>query len=170
MKRIWIAGSAGSGKTTLAELIGRKCDIPVYHRDSITWDENDNMRTEAEQIAIVKDITQNDKWIFEGARFTASKIDGRIDRCDTIIYLNLNRFLCAYRGIKRGIRTAKRKDIPAAERQPFYPQHIYSVLIGYPKKRQQRESVFELARNRGINVVVLKTRKDVKEFCESFLN
>jgi len=50
VKRIWIAGSAGSGKTTLANLLGKKLSIPVYHRDLITWDENDNVRSEEEQV------------------------------------------------------------------------------------------------------------------------
>ena len=41
MNRIWITGNSASGKTTLANFIGEKFNIPVYHRDSITWDEND---------------------------------------------------------------------------------------------------------------------------------
>ncbi|MDR0905144.1 MAG: hypothetical protein LBN00_03015 [Oscillospiraceae bacterium] len=165
MERIWICGCAGSGKTTLANFIGGKRSIPVYHRDSITWDENDNVRSEERQIAMVRDIAKQDKWIFEGARFTASKIDGRLDNCDTIIHLNINRFICVYRGIKRGLKQAKMTSIPEKDKQPFYFEHIKGVLIGYPQKRKQRDDVFETARKKGIDVVVLKKRKDVREFC-----
>ncbi len=167
MNRIWIAGSAGSGKTTLANIISLKLDIPVYHRDLITWDENDNIRTEDEQVGILMNITQNEKWIFEGARFTASKIDGRLDRCDTIIHLEINRFVCVYRGIKRGFQTSKRTDIPTLERQPFHFHHVMVVLRDYPKKRKQREDIFELARKKGINIIILKSRKEVDNFIKN---
>ena len=167
MKRIWIAGCAGSGKTTLADAMGKILNIHVYHRDLITWDENDDMRTEDEQIAMLRSITQNDKWIFEGARFTASQTDGRLDMCDTIIHLDLNRFLCAYRGLKRGYTQAKRLDIADKDKQPFYFHHIWGVLFGYPKKRKQRNIIFQLAREKGINVVILKNRNDVTDFIAS---
>ena len=35
LNRIWIAGCAGSGKTTLVNILGDKLDIPVYYRDLI---------------------------------------------------------------------------------------------------------------------------------------
>ena len=72
MRKIWIAGSAGSGKTTLALAVGAKYDIPVYHRDDITWDENSCERSEQDQVEIVREITQKDHFIFEGARFTSA--------------------------------------------------------------------------------------------------
>lgn len=97
MKRIWIAGCSGSGKTTLANVISEKLNLPVYHRDLITWDENDNTRSEEEQISIMKEITVNDAWIFEGARFTASRFDGRLDKCDTIIHLSKNTYYKHFR-------------------------------------------------------------------------
>ena len=164
MKRIWIAGCAGSGKTTLANIMGNKLNIPVFYRDLITWDENDDIRTEDVQVAMLKNITQNDKWIFEGARFTASQIDGRLDRCDTIIHLDLNRFLCAYRGIKRGLTQARQTEIMDKDKQPFHFHHIKGVLIDYPKKRDQRNIIFEIAKGKGINVIVLNSRKKVTSF------
>ena len=166
MKRIWIAGSSGSGKTTLANYMSKKLGIPAYHRDSITWDENDDERSEEEQISVVKAITVNDKWIFEGARFNASKIDGRLDKCDTIIHLNLNRFLCTYRGIKRGYLQAKRFDLADKDRQPFSINLITYTLLDYPRKRKQRNEIFEIARRRGIDVIILKNRRSVKMFCD----
>lgn len=100
MERIWIAGSSGSGKTTLANIIGNKLHIPAYHRDYITWDRSSIIvRTEDEQIAITKEFMQNERWIFDGARFTASKTDGRLERCYTIIHLDINRFICLFRTI-----------------------------------------------------------------------
>ena len=165
MERIWIAGCAGSGKTTLANLIAEKLRIPIYHRDYITWNKNFNKaRTEDEQIIITRDITKNDKWIFDGARFTASKIDGRLERCDTIIHLSFNRFLCLYRAIKRGYRKAKLKSISEIDKQPFHFELFRYILFDYPKKHRQRDEIFDLARNKGINVIILKNQNEVDGF------
>ena len=125
------------------------------------------MRTEDEQVALIKNITQSDKWIFEGARFTASQIDGRLDRCDTIINLDLNRFLCTYRGVKRGRLQRKRTDIPEKDKQPFHLHHICGVLVDYPKKRNQRNIIFEMAREKGINVIIFYSQKEVNKFISS---
>ena len=56
-RRIWICGNSGSGKTTLAKQLGESLGLPVYHRDAITWDKNDDIRSEEEQIAMLLAIT-----------------------------------------------------------------------------------------------------------------
>ncbi|MCL1951766.1 MAG: hypothetical protein FWF60_02945 [Oscillospiraceae bacterium] len=157
-RRIWVCGGSGSGKTTLARQLGEALGLPVYHRDAITWDENDNMRGEEEQVAMLRDITRQERWIFEGARFTSAGADGRLARCGLIVCLNLNRFLCLYRVIRRARQ---------AKGQPFGRELLHYCLIGYPKKRPQREAILEQARSRGIRVVTLRRKKDVKRFRES---
>lgn len=165
MKKIWIAGSAGSGKTTLANLLSKKYDLPVYHRDYVTWDEALQIRTEDQQIEILKNITQKDKWIFEGYRFTSSKVDGRLENCDTIIYLNINRFICLYRGLMRYYKQVKQR-ISKLDFQEFKLQHIKYVLYEYPRKASERNKVFLLAKQSGKNVLMLNGRKAVKNFCK----
>lgn len=167
MNRIWIAGSSGSGKTTLANLLGKKYGIPVYHRDYITWDEDLKERTEDEQIEILRNITCKDKWIFEGCRFTASKIDGRLKYCDTIIYLDINRFICLYRVLMRYYKHVKHK-VPKSKFQGFTFEDIKYVLYVYPRKVKKREEIFTLARQNGIDVLILNGRKSVKEFCRQY--
>ena len=167
--RVWICGGGGSGKTTLANWMGEALGLPVYHRDAITWDENDDARPEEEQIAMLRDITRRERWIFEGARFTSAESDGRLARCDLIVHLDINRFVRLYRALRRARRQKNREDIPPAERQPIHWEHVRSWLIDYPKKRGQREAVLEQARARGIRVVTLKRTHDVKRFCAGLI-
>ena len=168
MKRIWIAGGSGSGKTTLANLLGRSLNISVFHRDSITWDENDNIRSEDEQILLVKEATDRDKWIFEGARFTASKIDGRLDRCDTIIHLSTNRFICLYRVFKRSYVNSKDKSVPELQKQPVSFEIIKYILLDYPRKAYLRRQIFIEAKQRGISVIFLSSQTQVNIFLKNF--
>jgi len=107
----------------------------VYHRDAITWDENDAMRPEEEQIAMVRAVTQRERWIFEGARFTSAGADGRLARCELIIHLDVNRWLRVYRSLRRARLQKGREDIPVNERQPINLEHIRYLVIDYPRKR-----------------------------------
>lgn len=168
MQRIWIAGSSGSGKTTLANKLGKKFNIPVYHRDSITWGENWEERTEEEQIRIVREISKKDKWIFEGNRFTASKEDGRFTRCDTIIYISMNRVICLYRGLKRYLkhRNNPRPELPVNCEEGYNITIVKYVLFGYPRKKSARLKLFKEAEKKGINVVFLKGGKEVRRWCK----
>ena len=166
MQRIWITGSSGSGKTTLAKKLGDKLNIPVYHRDAITWKENWEERSQEEQIALTKEITKRDKWIFEGNMFTASRLDGRFDKCDTIIFLNINRFICLYRGLRRYF---KHKNNPRPELNKGCDEEydmtvVKYVLLGFPKKKSSREKFFSEAKKLGKKVIILNGQKEVNNW------
>ncbi len=141
VKRTWIKGSSGSGKRTLARKIGEKLTVPVYHRDQISWGANWNYRTEEEQIKLVKSFLGKDRWIFEGNRFSASFKDGRLENCDTIIYLKINRLNCLYREVKKYSkhRNEPREDLPRGGREEMDWTLIRYILWDFPRKKPEIE-------------------------------
>jgi len=166
MKRIWITGSSGSGKTTYATRIGNKLNIPIYHRDHITWQENWKERSDTDQIEIVREISQMDRWVFDGNRFSASKLDGRFENCDVLIHLSRNRFTCFFRALKRYFenRNSPRKDLPEGCKEEFDWTLCKYILFQYPKQKKQRELFFDdlkMARN---EVTVLKRRREINKW------
>lgn len=167
MKRIWITGSSGSGKTTLANSLGDKLNIPVYHRDQISWKENWQVSSEKEQIELIKEISVKDKWIFDGNRFTASKKDGRLNNCDTIIHINFNRFLCLYRGVKRYFKhkNKARADLAPGCDEEFDMNVVKFILFDYPKKKFKRQKLFKEAEELGKRVIMLNGKIDYNEWC-----
>lgn len=168
MQRIWIAGPSGSGKTTLANQLGAKLNIPVYHRDKITWVGKWQHRSEAEQIELSKEISTKEKWIFEGNRFTSAVEDRRLERCDTIIYLNMNRFLCLYRSFMRYLkhRGSIRPDMPDECVEQYDFILVRYILFDYPRKKADRESIFAEAQKAGKTLIILNGPRDVKRFCD----
>lgn len=166
MQRIWITGSSGVGKTTLARKLGKKLTIPVYHRDKIIWKSNWGERCEEEQISLVKKISIKDKWIFEGDRFTASRQDGRFERCDTIIFLNINRFICLYRGLKRFIkhRNNPRPELPSGCKEEYDITVVKYVLLEYPKKKIKIFKLFREAEEMGKTIIILNGTKAVEKW------
>lgn len=166
MQRIWITGSSGSGKTTLANIIGNRLNIPVYHNDKIFWLGNWQERPVNEQIKITRDISEKDMWIYEGNRFNDCKKDGRYDRCDTIIFLKINRFVCLYSFVKRYFkyRGTQRPDITEGCLEKIDSNIIKYILFDYPNKKNKRKKLFNEARKDNKNIIILSGRRNIKKW------
>jgi len=109
-KRISIIGVPASGKSTLAQKLGQKLNLPVYHLDCLAmlpnWVETDK----AVFLKQVKAITESDTWITDG-NWTAT-IEDRFKRSDVIIFLNYSREFCieSYKNSRKN--NQKRVGVP----------------------------------------------------------
>lgn len=98
-RRILVAGTPGSGKTTLAGMLGRVTGLPVIHLDRLSHTAGwtpvpaDSLRER------LLEVMAADGWIIEGE--TEHGLDVRLAAADTIIYLDLNRYVCLFRLFKR---------------------------------------------------------------------
>ncbi|MDP4147263.1 MAG: hypothetical protein Q8936_22780 [Bacillota bacterium] len=166
MQRIWITGSSGAGKTTLANLIGSKLNIPVYHNDKIFWLDSWKERPVNEQINITKGISEKDKWIYEGNRLNDCKKDGRYSRCDTIIFLKINRFTCLYGFVRRYLkyRGTQRPDISEGCIEKIDIDIVKYILFDYPNKKNQRQKLFNEAKKDEKSVIILSGRKNIEKW------
>lgn len=66
--RICIIGCSNSGKSTLADALSKKLNIPVHHLDQYAHVENSNWQRQSDAILIKKhdDIIREDAWIIDG--------------------------------------------------------------------------------------------------------
>ncbi|WP_306795338.1 AAA family ATPase [Cohnella sp. GbtcB17] len=101
MNRILIIGSAGSGKSTLSQRISEELKLPVIHLDKYYWKPNWVPTPNEEWDNFVIEATNQEQWIMDG-NYTRT-LDLRLKRADTVIFLDLSRWLCLYRIIKRRI-------------------------------------------------------------------
>jgi adenylate kinase family enzyme len=87
MKKILIIGEAGRGKTTLAEKISTKLNIPHYSTDDFFWKTKYTEPREKE-IAnqLANDKYNENEWIIEGT--TQWLIRPGLDGSDIILFLN----------------------------------------------------------------------------------
>ena len=108
-KRIMIIGQPGSGKSTLARILGKTLNLPVFHTDHIGWQPGWIERAESEKIRLCSEIHARDKWVFEGGRSPE-----RLDRADTLVFLDFPLLIRAWRVLKRRVEYHKvaRPDVP----------------------------------------------------------
>ena len=86
VSKISIIGGSGTGKTTLANNLGKELDLPVYHIDGIHHLENWEIRDKDERDKIILEKVAENKWIIDGTyRSTLSK---RLEAAELVIYLD----------------------------------------------------------------------------------
>jgi len=108
-----IIGQPGSGKSTLARKLGKLLDLPVFYIDQIHWKPGWVERAGPEKDRLCAAVHANDKWVFEGGR--SSTWPERLDRADTLIWLDFPLYLRSWRVFMRTVRYygESRPDLPA---------------------------------------------------------
>ena len=96
-----IIGSPGAGKTTLAKQIGAMLDIEVIHLDWLFWKEGWQKTVKSERTRILYPIIQRDRWVLDGTY--KNTLDARLKVADCVIFLDISRYICLWRVIKRRI-------------------------------------------------------------------
>ena len=104
MQKIYIIGSVGRGKTTLAKKLSSKLNIKSYELDKVVWDdENGNIKRSDEDVfKIFNKILDEESWIIEDVG-RDKFIDG-IKKADIVCYIDLNPAIIYKRCILRWIK------------------------------------------------------------------
>ena len=112
IKRISIVGGAGSGKTTLADNLGKQLNLPVVHIDGINYFANWEERNKAERDKIIIEKANEDKWVIEGTY--RSTLEYRMQRADLIIFLRYSTFSLLKGTLSRWIKNKgkEKTEIP----------------------------------------------------------
>jgi hypothetical protein len=102
MKKIAVLGCGGSGKSHVARILGKALDAPVTHLDAVyydsDWNELPMPEFEARQRALVAEPT----WVIDGNY--NSTLPVRLQRCDTVVFLDLPGATCLWGAVWRQLR------------------------------------------------------------------
>ncbi|MCL2446372.1 MAG: AAA family ATPase [Oscillospiraceae bacterium] len=164
MQRIVVIGNSGSGKSTLARRLSAILGIPAVHLDTLRFVENESWVScpKEEFRAKIAAAVATDAWIFEGV--SAGTLPLRLERCDTIVFLDYNRFFCAFHAIKRRMKIQRkpRPELPKSCVDKIDKQFLKWILLDYPN--QSRPRIVEMIEASGKPVHRFTTRRAMKRF------
>jgi len=165
MQRILILGSAGSGKSRLATIIGELLDLEVIHLDYHFWQPGWQKPGTTEWSNTVASLSQKDLWVMDGNYHNTLEL--RLQYADTVIFLDVSRFLslkrCFFRYLKfRGkTRPDLRKDCPETLDREFVEWIWYYPIRSKPV-------IYDIISTKpDITLIELKSKKEVARFIRS---
>ena len=166
MERVIIIGCGGSGKSTLAKKLGKKTGLPVVHLDQIWWSPGNWQHMDRDEFeAILREEMEKPQWILDG-NFRRT-LELRLEKCDTVIYLDFNRFACLKAWLGRVIKNwgRARDDMAEGCNEKFDPE--FALWIWNFNKNYRKHFHGLLKNQTGKQVYILKNRRQVKRFLES---
>lgn len=165
MERIMIIGCSGSGKTTLALTLKEKLGLPLIHLDQLWWKGDWENVTREEFDSRLAMAVNMDQWIIDG-NFSRT-VEMRLRRCDTIIYLDFDRWTCLWGVIRRVIRNygKTRPDMGGNCRERFDPEFM-KWIWNFNELNRTRNYTW-IAQAKHAKAIVLKNRREVKAFLDS---
>ena len=163
MERVIIIGCGGSGKSTLARQLGEKTGLPVVHLDRIWWAPgNWKHRDRVEFDELLKVEIEKPQWIMDG-NYNRT-IELRLEKCDTVVYLDMPRIVCLKNWIGRVIKNwgHARADMAEGCAEWFDPE-MAKWIWNFNKQNRSRYHKM-LNELEGKQVYILKNRREVSAF------
>jgi len=169
IKRVFILGTVGSGKTSLARKLSEKLNIDHYDLDDIFWTKKFNKkRNEKQRDELLKKIISKKKWVIEGVY--TNWIEAGIEKSDLIVLLKIPFRTLIYRITKRTIKKEKSKS----KGKKKYNENLkdYMGLIKAAKKYYKKTHTGgyfkhkEFVDKHKVNFVILKSKKQINKFLE----
>lgn len=161
IKKISIIGGPGTGKTTLANNIGKELKLPVYHLDGIHHLENWKIRDKKERDKIILDKIEESNWVIDGTY--RDTLEARMQKSDMIIFLNYST-IARLRGIISRYLKNKGKEkaeIPGCKEQMSL-EFIKFAIIWNKTKGSTIKQVLE--KNKDKKIIEFKTRKRLNKW------
>ncbi len=162
MKKVVVIGSGGSGKSTFSRKLGDATGLPVVHLDQLYWHAGWVKTPADEWEEIVRREIDRPEWIMDGNFGGTRKM--RLEACDTVILLDLPRYVCLYRVLKRTLRyrNRTRPDMTEGCRERFDPEFLLWVW-NYPNGGRARAEN-DISQVGSKDVYVLKSRQEIERF------
>ena len=166
-RRIVVTGLAGSGKSTLSLALAAKTSLPVIHLDLHFWKPGWVAPSETEWRARQCDVLAGDAWIADGNYHET--LDLRLERADTVVFLDMPWWRCSGRALLRGFRMPG--ELPEGCHYSRWlrlrDEWRLAVRI-WRKNRSQPEREHEIISQHGRHVAlhVLRGKRAVREFLD----
>lgn len=163
MQRVLVVGCPGAGKSTLARELGKRLALEVLHLDAYYWQAGWLEPKRRDWGDTVDALLQQPSWIMDGNY--AGTLAVRLIYADTVIFLDMPRWLCLWRIGKRLLRYGgrTRPDMAADCPERFSWQFYEYVWNFQHRKRPGVVALIEPVLDKK-RVVILRSPQSVQTF------
>lgn len=163
MKKIIVLGNSGSGKSTFTTILANKLHIDFLHLDPLvykySWDKPEYKEMEEK----VEKLLLKDSWIIDGNFLYNAQ--SRFKECDSIVFLDLNRFVCINSVIKRHKKyKGKHRDSRSDDCDERLTLSYLKWVLKDFYKTSRKIILKYIKDNPDKHVVILKSRRQVNKY------
>ena len=162
-QRILVIGCGGAGKSTLAREMERRTYLPVVHLDRLYWRPGWVKAQATEWNRVLEEALSADQWIMDGNYGGTLRL--RFQACDAVVFLDLPRWWCFVRVLKRRVAAFWRTRQDAAVGCPDRLTWQFLVWI-WNYRRLRRPAILEKLTQRKSSrpIYILQSTAEVQRF------
>jgi adenylate kinase family enzyme len=164
MKKILVIGSSGAGKSTFSRRLHQATNLPLVHLDRLYWKPNWVETTDKnEWKRAIENAMRGDTWILDGNY--SGTLEIRLEKCDTVIFLDLPRILCVYRVLKRVAfyRKGSRPDMADGCDEQFDLEFL-KLIWNYPTRSKPKVKQLLKRFENEKTIFRLRSKKEIEDF------
>lgn len=163
MKRVMVIGCSGSGKSTLSRKLHSLLRLPVIHLDRHYWKPAWTPTSNEEWDSQVEAFAMREQWIIDGNY--SRTLEQRMRRADLIVLLDMPRWLCLYRVLKRRIQYHGKTRPDLNEDCPEKLDFEFLKWIWNYRKRSRAQTLDKLEQVKGhTEVVIIRSGQQLRAF------
>jgi adenylate kinase family enzyme len=165
MQRVLVIGPGGAGKSVFAARLAERTGLPLVHLDREYWQPGWIATAPEAWHARVAALVAEPAWILDGNY--GGTLEVRIAACDTLVFLDLPAWRCAWRVLRR--RGSHRGGASRDSVAPGCPERLDAAFLWWvlSYRRQRRPRVLQRldgARAAGKRVDILASPREVEAF------
>jgi adenylate kinase family enzyme len=167
-RRVVVTGMAGAGKSTFSRALSARTGLPVVVLDACFWLPGWTEPAEAEWREKQRRLLAGEEWIADG-NYPAT-LDLRLERTDTVVFLDMPWWICARRALVRGVRARPPEfELPEGCRESRWRRlrdEWCLVWRIWQARRSERETELKILSQHGKHVAMymLRSKRAVREF------